>query len=124
MASLAFQTVLFSNERIRVSDFRMPCSAHVVIEHTVATIRWQVDDHGHRLTESTSADAQDLVAGTCEEVCVADRTVFYVEPGTRWDLTTCAWLVLIATCTLHTCTAFSLRHALHTAPCRTSSAVH
>jgi len=63
-------TVLFENDRIRVSDFRLPPGASGgLAEHTFPTVRWQVGAGLHQLNEASGSSP------------VEDKHVFWMEVG-------------------------------------------
>jgi len=64
--------LLFENERVRVSDFRLAPEASGEADHVFPTVRWQVGVGSH-----------DLGSGL---ELVQDRQVFFVEAGQRWQL--------------------------------------
>jgi len=91
-----FATLLFENDRVRVSDFRLPPGGRTAVEirHRHPTIRWQVDEGKHLLEVSPGkggrAAAGEAIAAEIEAeravVVVPDRRAFYVESGTTWTL--------------------------------------
>lgn len=85
--------LLFSNDRIKVSDFRLAPSQSVSYKHEYPTIRWQVayDDDGvaeHSVKITSNVDGDDVREGTSLKGTVADRKVYFVEAGTTWEITT------------------------------------
>ncbi|CAE7495388.1 unnamed protein product, partial [Symbiodinium pilosum] len=64
--------ILFENDRIRISDFRLPPGGSFRALHDVPTVRWQVD-----------SACGDRGKGPEE---VADKQVFFVEAGEEWQL--------------------------------------
>mmetsp|Transcript_839 Transcript_839/g.1796 ORF Transcript_839/g.1796 Transcript_839/m.1796 type:complete len:349 (+) Transcript_839:56-1102(+) len=99
---------LFSNDRIRVSDFRLHPSQTAKCKHEYPTVRWQVAYHGtaeyelkiisnddHHHDQDADEDVKDeasqpiptRVATAVAAGEVADRQVHYVEAGTTWEIT-------------------------------------
>ena len=75
--------LLFSNKRVKVSDFRLLPGQCAEIKHAYPTIRWQVAydgtaEHHLEVTHMTVEISDDIVA---------DRSVFYVDPNTSWKIT-------------------------------------
>jgi hypothetical protein len=70
-------TVLFENDRIRISDFRLaPGESGGLAEHLHPTIRWQVGNGMHqRGNEAPSS--------------VADKHIFWVDAGSAFVCTNC-----------------------------------
>lgn len=80
------QQLLFSNQRIKVSDFRLQPAQSTSVTHKYPTIRWQVSyngtsEHNVKITMSNDKKA-DTLSG-----CADDRTVYYVNAGTTWGIT-------------------------------------
>lgn len=88
--------ILFTNDRIRVSDFRLqPSSKAAQFRHEYPTIRWQVAYDGiaeHKVevgilseggggNDNTVESTNNTLSGN-----VDDRTVYFVEPGTTWTI--------------------------------------
>jgi len=63
---------LFENERLRISDFRLPAAAVTTVSHTWPTVRWQVGQGSHMLN------------GDCAPVL--DKQVHFVESNSKWFL--------------------------------------
>jgi hypothetical protein len=80
-----FSRLLFHNERVQVYDFRLPVGESVTIPHDKPTIRWQVDQGCHSLIEQVEQRPTKKISGL-----VPDRQVFFVPPGTTWQLTNSA----------------------------------
>lgn len=81
--------LLFSNERIKVSDFRIHPSQRVEIKHDHPTIRWQVAYDGtveHQLEILRSKEGGEVSAEVLSGI-VTDRFIFYTEADTVWKLT-------------------------------------
>lgn len=78
--------LLFSNDRMKVSDFRLcPSQTSVEYKHEYPTVRWQVAYNGtaeHSVKITNPAGLGDQICGDA-----ADRTVFFVEAGTTWEIT-------------------------------------
>ncbi|CAE7705960.1 unnamed protein product [Symbiodinium sp. CCMP2456] len=64
--------LLFDNDRIRVSDFRLAPGDSFCARHDLPTVRWQVDP-----------GRADRGAGAEDD---ADKKVFFVEAGKEWQL--------------------------------------
>jgi len=63
-------TVLFENDRIRISDFRLPPGASGgLLEHNLPTVRWQVGTGLHLLNDDRAPTQ------------VEDKRVFWMEVG-------------------------------------------
>jgi hypothetical protein len=76
-ATLMTSTVLFENERIRITDFRLPPGAKGGnVQHDYPTLRWQVGQGCHR---PIGSDGQ-----IAEPVEVADKSVFWMAQGEPW----------------------------------------
>ena len=78
--------LLFENDRIKVSDFRLRPTQTAVCKHEYPTVRWQVAYHGtaQHSIKITNNDSNLL---KYEMGNVADRKVFFVEAGTDWEIT-------------------------------------
>jgi len=81
--------LLFSNERVKVSDFRLYPSQCVEIKHEHPTIRWQVAYDGtaeHHLEISRPKEDGEIHTELSTGI-VTDRFVFYTEAETVYKLT-------------------------------------
>ena len=78
--------LLFSNHRIKVSDFRLLPEQKVSVTHNCPTVRWQVShdgesEHKVKISKSNNDVINDELSGTTK-----DRTVYFVEAETRWEI--------------------------------------
>ena len=73
-------TLLFENERTRVSDFRLSagCSGGAA-RHEFPTLRWQVGDGVHKMVGEDG--------GKSDAAEVSDKQVFWAEAGTSFRCT-------------------------------------
>ena len=80
------QVLLFSNDRIKVSDFRLrPCQS-VSVSHEYSTIRWQVSysgisQHRVKISKTNQESEEHTLSG-----CVEDRALYFVEAGSKWEI--------------------------------------
>lgn len=70
---MVFPNLLFENERVRVSDVRLPVGESIHTTIAFPTVRWQVDDGWHK-----GPDGQP--------VKVDDKHVIFEEPGAACDI--------------------------------------
>ena len=66
-------TLLFENDRVRVSNFILPSGDKVFCKHTCNTIRWQVGTALHQLNDDEPEES-------------VDKAVHFVEAGTDFLL--------------------------------------
>ena len=66
-------TLLFENERVRVSNFILQSGDKVLCDHQYNTIRWQV---GTALHQKNDDDPEESV----------DKSVTFINAGTKFDL--------------------------------------
>ena len=81
---------LFSNERMKVSDFRLQPSQTFKCKHEYSTIRWQVAYNGiskHHVSISNNDDRDTKNNDEALSGTIPDRQVFHVEAGTTWEIT-------------------------------------
>ena len=67
------RTLLFENDRVRVSNFILPSGEKVLCEHQYNTIRWQV---GTALMQQNDNQPEEFV----------DKTVRFISAGTDFHL--------------------------------------
>eukprot|EP00927_Polykrikos_kofoidii_P017921 TRINITY_DN1821_c0_g1_i1.p1 TRINITY_DN1821_c0_g1~~TRINITY_DN1821_c0_g1_i1.p1 ORF type:complete len:295 (+),score=61.27 TRINITY_DN1821_c0_g1_i1:73-885(+) len=75
---------LFENDRVRVSDLRLPPGCIATCTARYPTIRWQVDAGKHALVVQGEDGAETEQTEVVEDV--ADKQVFFVEAGLAWRL--------------------------------------
>ena len=66
-------TILFENDRVRVSNFILPSGDKVFCKHTSNTIRWQVGTALHQINDDEPEES-------------VDKAVHFVEAGTEFFL--------------------------------------
>ena len=66
-------TLLFENDRVRVSNFILPSGDKVFCKHTCNTIRWQVGTALHQMNDDEPEES-------------VDKAVHFVEAGTDFLL--------------------------------------
>lgn len=80
------QTLLFSNDRIKVSDFRLNPYRSISVSHKYPTIRWQVSysgisQHIVKISKANQDSIEHTLSGTVE-----DRALYFVEAGSNWKI--------------------------------------
>lgn len=82
--------LLFSNDRMRVSDFRLrPSQQTFKCKHDYPTVRWQVayDGNAEYRVEISSSNSDTTVKDNVITGDAIDRKVYFVEAGTTWEIT-------------------------------------
>mmetsp|Transcript_44705 Transcript_44705/g.93791 ORF Transcript_44705/g.93791 Transcript_44705/m.93791 type:complete len:274 (+) Transcript_44705:78-899(+) len=80
--------LLFSNDRIKVSDFRLRPSQTAKCHHDHPTVRWQVAYDGIAQCKVDVSNADDGDKNIQDTPCtVIDRQVYFVDKGTTWEIT-------------------------------------